>query len=38
MDRISLRVTFAGGCTDIISYYRRYGPNLVVSAEINKLI
>ena len=33
-----LRITFAGGGTDIPSYYRKYGPGAVVSATINKYI
>lgn len=36
MDRISLRVTSAGGCTEILSNSSRYGLGAVVSVEINK--
>ncbi|MBD6955920.1 MAG: kinase, partial [Thermoplasmatales archaeon] len=36
--RTPLRITFAGGGTDIPSYYRRYGPGAVLSATINKYI
>ena len=33
-----LRITFTGGGTDIMDYYRNYGPGAVVSATINKYI
>ncbi|MEM0137497.1 MAG: kinase [Thermoplasmata archaeon] len=36
--RTPLRITFAGGGTDIPAYYRKYGPGAVVSATINKYI
>ncbi|MEL9999393.1 MAG: kinase, partial [Thermoplasmata archaeon] len=29
--RTPLRITFAGGGTDIPAYYRKYGPGAVVS-------
>jgi len=36
--RTPLRITLAGGGTDIPAYYRKYGPGAVVSATINKYI
>lgn len=33
-----LRITFTGGGTDLMDYYRNYGPGAVVSAAINKYI
>ena len=38
MTKTPLRVTFAGGGTDIPSFYREHGPGAVVSAAINKYI
>ncbi|MGC8496370.1 MAG: kinase [Candidatus Micrarchaeia archaeon] len=33
-----LRITFTGGGTDLMDYYRNHGPGAVVSATINKYI
>ena len=33
-----LRITFTGGGTDLMDYYRGHGPGAVVSATMNKYI
>ncbi|MGC8548041.1 MAG: kinase, partial [Candidatus Micrarchaeia archaeon] len=33
-----LRITFTGGGTDLMDYYKAHGPGAVVSATINKYI
>ena len=33
-----LRITFTGGGTDLYSFYKEYGPGVVISAAINKYI
>ncbi|MHB1440943.1 MAG: GHMP family kinase ATP-binding protein [Cuniculiplasma sp.] len=38
MSRTPLRITFAGGGTDLPEYYTRHGPGSVVSATIDKYI
>ncbi|WP_393972045.1 kinase [Oxyplasma meridianum] len=38
MSRTPLRITFAGGGTDLPEYYRTHGPGAVVSAAIDKYI
>lgn len=36
--RSPLRVSFAGGGTDIPAFYRKYGPGVVVSTSINRYV
>src|SRR3990167_1232870 len=36
--RAPLRISFAGGGTDIPQFYRKYGPGAVVSTSINKYV
>ena len=38
MSRTPLRITFAGGGTDLPEYYKEHGPGCVVSAAIDKYI
>ncbi len=38
MSRAPLRITFAGGGTDLPDFFRRFGPGACVSATINKYV